>query len=135
MRSAFIVYSVLVCALNANPLFAKPVADAASAGSAHHFSGMADYYHHKLYGQKTASGEVLKKEKMTAAHRTLPFGTRVKVTNRRSGRSCVVVINDRGPFTKGKVIDLSHAAAHHLGVIEAGTSLVACTVLPNEEED
>lgn len=93
------------------------------------FTGLADYYHHKLYGQKTASGEVLLKEKMTAAHRTLPFGTKVKVTNKKTGDSCVVVINDRGPFTPGKVIDLSHAAAERLGAISAGTVKVACTVL------
>lgn len=93
------------------------------------FSGLADYYHHSLYGQRTSSGQILHKAKMTAAHRTLPFGTKVRVTNKRSGRSCVVVINDRGPFTPGKVIDLSHAAAIELDVIRAGTAMVACTVL------
>lgn len=97
--------------------------------SGHDFTGLADYYHHSLYGQRTSSGQILHKAKMTAAHRTLPFGTKVRVTNKRSGRSCVVVINDRGPFTPGKVIDLSHAAALELDVIRAGTAMVACTVL------
>lgn len=101
--------------------------------AAREFSGLADYYHHKLYGQKTASGEVLRKEKLTAAHRTLPFGTRVRVTNKKSGRSCVVVINDRGPYTSGKVIDVSHEAAKQLDFVKAGTSMVACVVLTDDE--
>jgi rare lipoprotein A len=96
---------------------------------------MADYYHHKFYGRKTASGEVLEKDRLTAAHRTLPFGTRLKVTNKRNGTSCIVVINDRGPFTSGKVIDLSHAAARKLGVLSAGTALVACRVVDKDEVD
>lgn len=98
------------------------------------FIGMADYYHHSLYGRKTSSGRVLHPHLMTAAHRTLPFGTRVRVTNKSSGKSCIVEINDRGPFTKNKVIDLSHAAAKHLGMIQAGTCKVACTVLNETEE-
>lgn len=98
------------------------------------FIGMADYYHHSLYGRKTSSGKVLHPHLMTAAHRTLPFGTRVRVTNKTSGKSCIVEINDRGPFTKNKVIDLSHAAANHLGMIQAGTCKVACTVLNETEE-
>ncbi len=103
-----------------------------SCDNSREFSGLADYYHHKLYGQKTASGELLKKERLTAAHRTLPFGTKVKVTCKRTGRSCVVVINDRGPFTRGKVIDLSHQAAKQIGVLEMGTGIVGCIVLDDE---
>lgn len=98
-----------------------------------HFIGWADYYHHSFYGKKTASGHVLHREKMTAAHRTLPFGTRVKVTNKVNGTSCIVVINDRGPFTPSKVIDLSHAAASQLGMLRAGTVQVACTILDKSE--
>jgi rare lipoprotein A len=102
--------------------------------SSQQFIGLADYYHHSLYGKKTASGQVLQKHLLTAAHRTLPFGTRVHVLNKRTGRSCVVVINDRGPFTKSKVIDLSHAAADKIGLLNSGTAKVACTVL-NESND
>jgi len=76
----------------------------------------------------------LKKELLTAAHRTLPFGTRVHVVNKRTGRSCVVVINDRGPFTKSKVIDLSHAAADKIGLLHSGTATVACTVMTDNED-
>lgn len=97
---------------------------------AHEFHGMADYYHHSLYGRKTSSGQVLRKEVLTAAHRTLPFGTRVHVHNKHNGKSCIVTINDRGPFTKSKVIDLSHAAADKIGLLQMGTGHVVCTVLP-----
>jgi rare lipoprotein A len=116
----------------------SPLALAAEGGkkpsSSNQFIGLADYYHHSLYGKKTASGQILKKELLTAAHRTLPFGTRVHVVNKRTGRSCIVVINDRGPFTKSKVIDLSHAAATKIGLLDSGTAAVACTVLANQED-
>lgn len=109
-------------------IFALPFAAKSEPG--HNFTGMADYYHHSLYGKKTASGQVLAKHLYTAAHRTLPFGTHVHVKNHSNGRSCVVVINDRGPFTKSKVIDLSHSAATELDMISAGTCKVGCTVVP-----
>ncbi len=136
MRQLASVYSsVLVSLVLLLPVAAKSVQQNDSDRKSSPFSGLADYYHHKFYGRKTASGELLQKEKYTAAHRTLPFGTKVKVTNKRSGKSCVVTINDRGPYTPGKVIDLSHAAASHLGVLSAGTALVACEVVAEEAED
>src|SRR5438445_5019695 len=70
---------------------------------------------HSYRGGKTASGETTNPSGLTAAHRTLPFGTMVRVTNRRNGRSVVVRINDRGPFTRGRVIDVTSAAASQLG--------------------
>lgn len=79
--------------------------------------GSASWY---AMTSRTASGERMNPSAMTAAHRTLPFGSKVRVTNQRNGRSVVVRINDRGPFTKGRVIDLSKAAAHQLGFIRAG---------------
>ena len=69
---------------------------------------------------RTASGERMKPGARTAAHRTLPFGTRLKVTNQRNGKSVVVRINDRGPFIKGRVLDLSRAAARQIGMIGSG---------------
>lgn len=107
----------------------------AREGKHHEFTGLADYYHHSMYGHRTASGQTLHKHLLTAAHRTLPFGTKVKVQCKRSGRSCVVVINDRGPFTKNKVIDLSHEAARQIGLLEAGTKPVVCTVVNTDNED
>lgn len=73
-------------------------------------NGVATYYHNKFNGRKTASGEVFNNNKLTAAHRTYPFGTILKVTNPINGKSVVVKVNDRGPFTKGKDLDLSRKA-------------------------
>ena len=96
---------------------ALPVVAQASYGSGGRSqSGMATWYGPGFHGRKTASGERFNANAMTAAHRTLPFGTRVKVIDRRSGREVVVRINDRGPFRRGAVIDLSRASAAALGV-------------------
>lgn len=76
--------------------------------------GVASVYSHES-GSATASGEKLDHEAFTAAHRTLPFGTKVKVTNKNNGRSVIVTINDRGPFVRGRVIDVTPAAARLLG--------------------
>ena len=86
--------------------------------------GKASWY--ALYS-RTASGEMMNPNHMTAAHRTLPFGTKVRVTNRANGKSVVVRINDRGPFVRGRVIDVSKAAARQLGMIRAGV-VSACIV-------
>ena len=86
--------------------------------------GEASYYGAKFDGRRTASGETFDSSALTAAHRTLPFGTLVKVTNLASGRSVVLRINDRGPFVSGRVIDLSLAAARRLGMVHSGTAQV-----------
>jgi rare lipoprotein A len=86
-------------------------------------SGVASVYS----GQKTANGEYASAGGLTAAHRTLPFGTKVRVTNQHTGRSVVVRINDRGPFVRGRVIDVTPAAAHALGM--SGLAPVTLTVL------
>ena len=90
-------------------------------------SGVASVYS----GQKTANGEYASAGGMTAAHRTLPFGTKVRVTNQHTGRSVVVRINDRGPFVRGRVIDITPAAAHALGM--SGLAPVTLTVLAGPE--
>lgn len=82
--------------------------------------GEASYYNDALSGQPTASGEPYDPAALTAAHRTLPFGTRVRITNLRNGKTVNVRINDRGPFIAGRVIDLSRAAARHLGMVRRG---------------
>lgn len=92
----------------------------------HAMSGLASFY---WQGEQTASGERFDKSAMTAAHRTLPFNTRVKVTNPHTQRSVVVRINDRGPFTPGRVIDLSDAAAAELGIRSQGLARVVLEVL------
>lgn len=93
------------------------------------YSGRASWYGSQFHGRKTASGERFNMNAMTAAHRSLPFGTRVRVTNKRNGRSVVVRINDRGPFSGGRILDVSKAAANRLGLIATGTAPVTLQVL------
>ncbi len=76
----------------------------------HYQTGTASYYGGKWHGRKTANGEIFNQNSMTAAHKTLPFGTKVRVTNLNNGKSVIVRINNRGPYTKGRIIDLSKAA-------------------------
>ena len=102
-------------------------AGAAGAHEAGHFSGVAAYYS-KDYAGRTASGETYDPAKFTCAHRTLPFGTHVRVTDPRSHRSVEVVVNDRGPFNKGRVIDLSLAAAKALHMTGRGLIEVTATI-------
>jgi len=92
-------------------------------------SGQASWYGPGFYGNRTASGEVFRPGTLTAAHRSLPFGTRVKVTNLWNGRSTVVRINDRGPFHGGRIIDLAHGAAQELGLTASGVADVKLEVL------
>jgi rare lipoprotein A len=90
---------------------------------------MASYYADAHHGRRTANGERFDMHALTAAHRTLPFGTRVKVTNLDNGRSVVVRINDRGPYVEGRVIDLSQAAARELRFLDRGTTRVRLEVI------
>ncbi|SHL91860.1 rare lipoprotein A [Chitinophaga jiangningensis] len=87
-------------------------------------SGKASYYADKFDGRKTASGETFHQNAMTAAHPSLPFGTRLKVTNLANGKTVKVRVNDRGPFAKGRIIDLSKKAAKKLGMISTGVATV-----------
>jgi rare lipoprotein A len=82
--------------------------------------GLASWYGHPYHGRTTASGETYDMHSMTAAHRTLPFGTVIRVTRRDTGSECSVVINDRGPFVAGRIVDLSRAAAEALDAIGPG---------------
>lgn len=88
------------------------------------FYGKGDGFH----GRKTANGERYDRYSMTAAHRTLPFGTKVRVTNLRNGKSVIVRINNRGPFVRGRIIDVSYAAAQQLGF--AGQGITRVSVVP-----
>jgi rare lipoprotein A len=86
------------------------------------FQGQASWYGPGFYGNRTASGEVLRPGSFTAAHRSLPFGTKVLVTNMANGKTAMVRINDRGPFHGSRVIDLAHGAASELGLTSSGTA-------------
>ena len=92
--------------------------------------GWASYYGTAHHGHRTASGVRFDEHQLTAAHRSLPFGTQVRVTNLDNGRSVMVTINDRGPFTKKRVIDVSSRAARELGFLRAGTARVRLEVGP-----
>ena len=92
-------------------------------------TGEASWYGPGFFGNRTANGEVYQRGTMTAAHRTLPFGTRVRVTNLWNGRSEVIRINDRGPFVHHRVIDLGHGAASSLGLTASGIAQVRLEVL------
>jgi rare lipoprotein A len=94
--------------------------------------GMASFYGKRFHGRRTASGQRFDQHGLTAAHRSLRFGTRVRVTRVGSRRSVVVTINDRGPFAKGRIIDLSRGAAARLGMLDAGVARVRLEVLGRE---
>ncbi len=107
--------------LLAAPFAAKAAADA-DLGSGH-----ASYYSNEFAGRRTASGEMFDPSAFTAAHRTVAFGTRVKVTHLGNGREVIVRVNDRGPWGRGRIIDLSYAAARELGMHRSGTAQVKLT--------
>ena len=98
---------------------------AATAPAAAQCGGASWYALHS----RTASGEMMNPAQMTAAHKTLPFGTKVKVTNKRTGKSVVVRINDRGPFIRGRIIDLSKSAAGKIGMINSGHAPVCISTI------
>lgn len=113
---------IVVAAALVTGLFASiPVASAADQ------CGGASWYGPGFHGKKTASGQKFNENAMTAAHRTLPFGTKVQVTDQRTGKSINVTINDRGPFHGSRIIDLSKAAAARLGTKNAGVGKVCLT--------
>ena len=122
--TAYALASVAVCACTASHARAPSVEIA---------TGMASYYADRFTGKPTASGEAYDPAAFTAAHRTLPFGTRVRVTDAESGRSVVVRINDRGPWGGKRIIDISRAAARELGLIRRGHGAVRLTVSDEDE--
>jgi rare lipoprotein A len=89
----------------------------------------ASFYGEEFHGRQTSSGEIFDMYEYTAAHKTLPFGTRLKVTNLANGRSVIVVVNDRGPFIPGRDLDLSYGAARKIGLVGMGVGKVKVRVL------
>lgn len=106
------------------PAPAEPAATQAAPAGSHVMEGIAAWYGHKFAGRRTASGKHFNPNAMTAAHPTLPFGTRVNVTNTRNNKSVVVTINDRGPTSPKRMLDVSVAAAKKLGFVRAGLTEV-----------
>lgn len=130
-RREFVTDSLARAAFLADSLAAVAAAERAAEARRGRVigTGGASYYANRFAGRRTASGERYRPGALTAAHRTLRFGTRVRVTNLRNGRSVVVRINDRGPFHRRRVIDLSRAAAQRIGMIRSGTARVRLEVL------
>lgn len=91
--------------------------------------GSASYYSYEFNQRLTANGERFNPKKLTAAHRTLPFGTRIKVTNLSNMKSIICVINDRGPFVRGRILDVSFAAAKVIGMVKSGTAKVSVKII------
>ena len=121
-RRASVAHARRVAAVSSKQtLFAAKPAVAKAAAMTDGSVGLASFY---KFDSKTASGEQFNPSELTAAHRTLPFGTRLRVTNLATGRSVTVRVNDRGPFIPGRVIDVSHSAAETLGMIESGIAKV-----------
>lgn len=137
MRLLLLSVTVLLlsaCASKPLPVIApepEPVAVILEEPSEPTFSqqGRASWYGNRHHGKKTASGEPFNQHALTAAHRTLPFGTRIKVTNVSNQRSVVVRVNDRGPFSKNRVLDVSRKAAEELGMINSGTATISLHTL------
>ena len=120
-------------AISAVAASAIPLADAADMETEIEIDGgMASYYGNELAGNRTANGERFDPGELTAAHRTLPFGSMVRVTNMSTGDSVIVRINDRGPFSRGRVIDVSHAAAREIGMQRSGTARVKLALLADD---
>lgn len=111
----------------------SPTKKSTSSKGKSQLEGEASYYANKFNGRKTASGERYRSRKLTAAHRTLPFGTLVKVTNLKNGKSVTVKINDRGPYAKGRIIDLSRKAAKEIDMITDGVVKVRLEIVGKAE--
>lgn len=136
LPAAFLLILLSACAFN--PRYERPAYERAQGGypekaesreSGHTQTGMISYYGGKFHGRKTASGAIFDKNALTAAHRSLSFGTRLKVTNLDNGRSVTVTVTDRGPFAHGRILDLSEAAAKQIAMIGKGAVKARIEVL------
>jgi len=121
--------AALPAALLAFSLLSLQPAHANQPNAVQTASGTASWYGAKFHGRRTANGERYDMHQLTAAHRTLPFGTKVRVINERNGRAVVVRINDRGPFAGRRIIDLSRGAAGAIGMVNSGVARVKLEVL------
>jgi rare lipoprotein A len=125
----FSVYLLFFTLSGACHLSAVPAEVEGKSKVAKVLHGKASYYYGKWIGRKTANGEIYHRHDVTAAHKTLPFNSKVRVTNLHNGKSVVVRINNRGPYVKGRIIDLSLAAAQQIGMTKAGVVPVKAEVL------
>lgn len=126
-QSKAAVAALIACALGLSAALPAQANDKVEALQT--ITGSASWYGGKFHGRTTANGERYNMNELTAAHKTLPFGTKVRVTNARTGKAVVVRINDRGPFVGKRVIDLSRGAAQAVGMINQGVAQVKLEVL------
>lgn len=119
--------SILLPAIGFFGLLALVLLALVATGNAQ--TGTASWYGPNFHGRRAADGSVYDMHKLTAAHKTLPFGTLLRVTNLRNGRSVVVRVTDRGPFIRGRILDVSYAAACRLGMVESGLARVRIEVV------
>lgn len=127
LRSTAVLVLLLAlsaCGTSGHSVLKEPYDSPSSAST-----GIASWYGPGFHGRQTASGARFDQNALTAAHRSLPFGTKVRVTNLSNGRSVVVTINDRGPFVGGRIIDLSKKAASKIGMVRQGTAKVRVEVI------
>lgn len=127
MRMAVLFFLVIVTGCGAS----AGVTSSSTGGSERSYTakGQASYYADSLQGRKTASGEPYDKHKLTAAHRKLAFGTKLRVTNLANGKTVTVRVNDRGPFTEGRILDVSRKAAESLDFVRQGHTDVRIQVI------
>lgn len=131
LAAAFAALLGLAACTGSSPRFSPAAAPHMQVGGDYSSSeeGMASYYADEFHGRKTSNGETFDMNGLTAAHRSLPFNSTVKVTNLDNGQSVTVRINDRGPFVEGRIIDLSKAGARAIGMIGTGTAKVRLEVV------
>ena len=120
MSKLFIIVSAMVCLCIAHSAFSDEV---------YPQYGYASWYGKSLHGKKTASGERFDQHSFTGAHRSLPFGTLVRVKNLKNGKEVVITVNDRGPFIRGRIIDISRAAASSIGILRLGVTRVRVEII------
>lgn len=125
MKSRLVLAAVFAAAFAANTTMVSAIET----------EGYASWYGPDFQGKLTANGEIFDTNKLTAAHKSLPFGSIVKVTNLENNKSVVVRINDRGPYVAGRIIDLTHAAAGAIGMLGSGVSKVKLEVLHKQQEN
>jgi len=121
--------SVIMASCTPAPLYRQGDESGGSTGKGWVETGEASWYGGKFHGRQTASGEIYDMHGISAAHKTLPLGTRVRVTNLSNDRQLIVRVNDRGPFIKGRIIDCSREAARQLGFLDAGVTRVKIEVV------
>ncbi|HMB68812.1 MAG TPA: septal ring lytic transglycosylase RlpA family protein [bacterium] len=121
---ALVIAALMLAGCGGTPRYRPTVAEGVA-----YQKGQASFYHDNLHGHLTASGEPYDRDELTAAHRSLPFGTRIRVTNVQNGKWVLLTVNDRGPFVKGRVVDVSRRAAHELGFVRNGVVDVTIAIV------